>query len=165
MDNEMKEFVAEGMKRYKEASRIMVLFGKSVKGELQDILSSRKNWGPFTPGETRKTRSTTFWHDYPLLNADIFGSISGKDVTIRVAVNWYQSESEYPFYSVSLESGYTEEHVQRFLNLAPETEGIFAIDRGLAFRPEPDDFDLRRDFDLLIDGFVEVLTDSGVLPG
>ena len=35
MNKEIRQFVEEGVKRYKEASRIMVLFGKTIEGELQ----------------------------------------------------------------------------------------------------------------------------------
>ncbi len=49
MDKELKQFIEEGVKRYKEASRLMVLFGETIESELQGILSARKDWGTFNP--------------------------------------------------------------------------------------------------------------------
>jgi len=47
MDKELKQFVKEGINRYKEASRLMALFGKMVENELQRILGERRDWGKF----------------------------------------------------------------------------------------------------------------------
>jgi hypothetical protein len=99
MDKELKQFVKEGINRYKEASRLMVLFGKTIESELQNILSARKDWGEFNPKKTSKSvGSTRYWSEYPFLNAKIFSQIGDRECTIRIAINWYQSDADYPFY-------------------------------------------------------------------
>jgi len=115
MDKEIRQFVEEGVKRYKEASRLMVLFGKTIESELQSILTTRKEWGKFKPDVAKKKRSTTFWHEYPYLNADIFGKISQKQCTIRIAINWYGSGTDYPHYEIRLEKGADEELSNKFM--------------------------------------------------
>lgn len=156
MENELNNFLAEGMKKYKEASRLMVLFGKNIEKELQDILSKRTKWGIFLPDETKKKRSTTFWHEYPLLNADIFGKINNKQCTIRIAINWYSSETDYPYYIIILENGADEEILKFFESYNP-TKDIFIIgEKSIQFNPDPNDFNLNRDFNIMIDEFIKV---------
>lgn len=156
MDDKLCAFISEGMNKYKEASRLMVLFGKSIEKELQDILSARVNWGNFHPDTTKKKRSTTFWHQYPLLNADIFGTINGKACTIRIAVNWYKFDDEYPCYTVNCENG-DFESLTGLLNIyESSTEQIFALDKNLCFKPNPNDFNLERDMNVLLDELVKI---------
>ena len=152
------EFLSEGMKRYKEASQLMILFGRNVQNQLQEILTQRGSWGPFKPDETRKKRSTTYWHEYPLLNADIFGSIDKKSCTIRIAVNWYQSESSYPFYMCGLENGADENVLKLFKNHNRKNSDFEIGERVVIYRPDPEDFNLSRDFNILIDEFVLILS-------
>jgi len=156
MDNELNEFLAEGMKRYKEASRIMVLFGRSIEGELADILSKRKKWGIFKPVNTKKPRSTKYWHEYPCLNAEIIGTIYEKEYWIRIDINWFMSEGEYPFYSILFQYGELDERIQE--NFDAYNPGNFEIsenNKGITMTPDPEDYDLHRDFNALIDEFVK----------
>lgn len=156
MDKELKQFIEEGIKRYKEASRLMVLFGKKIESELQGILSARKDWGKFKPDMAKKKRSTTFWHEYPYLNADIFGKIGRKQCTIRIAINWYSADTDYPHYEIRLEKGADEELLNKFREYGEN--GILEVrENSIILCPDPKDFNLRRDFNKLIDEFIKIM--------
>ena len=156
MDKELKQFIEEGMNRYKEASRLMVLFGKTIESELQSILSTRKDWGKFKPDMAKKKRSTTFWHEYPYLNADIFGEINQKQCTIRIAINWYGSDMDYPYYEIRLEKGADEELSNKFTEY--NENDIFEVRKNsIILCPDPRDFNLRRDFNKLINEFIKII--------
>ena len=157
MENELKEFIAEGSRRYKEASRLMVLFGKTVEKELQDILIRRKKWGSFKPNDIKKTKSTKFWSEYPVINAEILGTIHDVQRWIRIFINWTLPGTDIPSYSIEFmydEIGpiLTEKFVSYSQNSKFEIQ-----DKRLSFIPDPKNFDLDRDFNLLIDEFVNII--------
>ena len=156
MDKELKQFIEEGVKRYKEASRLMVLFGKTIESELQSILSTREDWGKFNPDMAKKKRSTMFWHEYPYLNADMFGKIEQKQCTIRIAINWYGSDADYPYYEIRLEKGADEELSNKFM--AYNESSVFEVrENTIILVPNPEDFNLHRDFNKLIDEFIKII--------
>jgi len=156
MDKELKQFVKEGINRYKEASRLMALFGKMVENELQRILGERRDWGKFKPNKTKKLRSTKYWIDYPALNANIFGKIGQKQCIVRVTINWYKSETDYPYYEIRIEKGADEELVNKFKEYTEN--GIFEIrENSVILCPDPKDFNLDRDFNKLIDEFIKII--------
>ena len=49
MSGDMENFIEEGMKKYKEASYVLVKFGKEIESRLQKILKDRQEWGAFIP--------------------------------------------------------------------------------------------------------------------
>jgi len=157
MDKKLKQFVEEGVKRYKEASRLMVLFGKTIESELQGILSARKEWGKFKPEKTsHSVGSTRYWSEYPFLNAKIFGKIGQRQCTIRIAINWYNSDDNYPYYEVCLEKGADEELSNEFTEY--NENGIFKVRKNsIILCPGPKDFNLHRDFNKLIDEFIKII--------
>jgi len=157
MDKELKQFIEEGVKRYKETSRLMVLFGKTIESELQDILSTRKEWGKFKPNTTKKKIiSTKYWSEFPYLNAKIFGKIGQKECTIRIGINWYKSDIEYPYYETCLEKGADEELLNKFTEY--NENGIFEVrENSIILVPNPEDFNLHRDFNKLIDEFIKII--------
>ena len=157
MDKELKQFVEEGIKRYKESSRLMVLFGETIEGELQNILSGREKWGKFIPGKTsHSVGSTRYWCEYPLLNAKIFGKIKQKDCTTRISINWYQSDKDYPYYEICLEKGADEEIFNRFSSY-DEHNALEVRKDSVIMYPDPKDFNLHRDFNKLIDEFIKII--------
>ena len=157
MDKELKQFIEEGIKRYKEASRLMVLFGKKIESELQGILSARKDWGKFKPEKTsHSVGSTRYWSEYPFLNAKIFGKIGQRQGTIRIAINWYNSDDNYPYYEACLEKGADEELSNKFKEYSEN--GILEVrENSIILCPDPKDFNLRRDFNKLIDEFIKIM--------
>lgn len=84
MSNDMEEFIEEGIKRYKEASYVMVKFGKEVESRLQNILEDRQEWGAFIPEKEAYAKSTKYWSKYPLLNARKEGSIKGQESKVII---------------------------------------------------------------------------------
>jgi hypothetical protein len=158
MKTEMKDFLAEGLKNYKKASSVMMEFFINTQDELQAILKKRNKWGSaFKPKETTKVKSTKFWDKYPLINALIPGDIEGKAVQIKIAINWHDSKSDYPFYAVYLVDGpdVIYEKISTY-----KKRGRFDLksdERGLIMDPNPEDFNLERDFNILIDEFVKIL--------
>ncbi|MBA3061672.1 hypothetical protein KKB17_01885 [bacterium] len=157
MDKELKKFIEEGVTRYKETSRLMVLFGKTIEGELQGILSTRKEWGTFKPDTIKKkVISTKYWHEYPLLNAKIFGKIGQKQCTICIAINWFWSDTDYPHYEIRLEKGADEELLNKFMEYSEN--GVFEVrENSIILCPNPEDFNLHRDFNKLIDEFIKII--------
>jgi len=154
MTKKIDNFIEEGMKRYKEASYMLVRFGKEVEKRLKKILEKREDWGQFSPKVGASAKSTSYWSEYPLLNAKIDGVLRGKEITIMIAVNWWEADSEYPFYSVCIEpQGGFPELPENFEN----TSGIEHEGDSLRFYPNPDDFNIERDFNLLLDEFVRFL--------
>jgi len=157
MDKKLKKFIEEGVKRYKEATRLMVLFGKTIESELQSILSTRKDWGKFKPEKTsHSVGSTRYWSEYPFLNAKIFGKIGQRQCTIRIAINWYNSDDNYPYYEVCLEKGADEELSNKFREYGEN--GILEVRKNsIILCPDPKDFNLHRDFNKLIDEFIKII--------
>ena len=143
-------FVAEGMGRYRRASATLVAFGEEVERRLQLILSNRAKdkWGAFVPSTTKPTRSTRYWSKYPLLNAKIDGTIGEQELMVSIAINWYEADGDYPFYSLSFEpvDRYAESMAQ-----FPWCEKVVCDGSSLRLDPDPQDFGLERDFTLLFD--------------
>ena len=151
----MNDFLFEGMKKYGEAAKVMVKFGKTIEAQLKEILDSRKNWGEFTPVADAKAKSTTYWSEYPLLNARINTKWNDKEVLITIAINWYDSKSDYPFYCIWLGPN---ELLNDYLSTVSilENESFKIDNHGLNFYPDPDDFNLERDFNKLMDMFLGI---------
>ncbi len=155
MKNETKKFLEEGMKRYKQASMVMVSFIEELEALLQDTLLKQKDWGPFKPHPTGKaTGSTRNWTKYPGLNARIKGKYGDKDSEVILSIVWYESNTDYPFYTVTISPGgiYALERVNFDWDNACQPEG-----NRLRFDPDPADFNPERDFKFLLNEFVRFL--------
>jgi hypothetical protein len=156
MDKQIEEFLSLGMQRYKQASATMVSFGQEVEARLQRILSERTpdRWGNFLPDHVKQAKSTRYWSQYPVLNAKIDGTINGAAVRITIEINWYQSESEYPFYSAWLDPA------DPYLQAMSEfdwSNGVYFEENGIRLAPDEEDFALERDFNILLNEFVNFL--------
>jgi len=155
MKNETKKFLEEGMKRYKQASLVMVSFIEELEALLQEILLKQKDWGPFEPSQTGKiTGSTRNWARYPGLNARIKGKYGDKDSEVVLSIIWYESNTDYPFYTVSLSPGtvYTLERKNFDWDNKCEPE-----ENRLRFDPDPNDFNPERDFKFLLNEYIRFL--------
>lgn len=157
MNDATDEFVELGMSRYKDAAEVMVNFGQEVEARLKAILDERKDWGRFQPNGKLTATSTTYWSVYPLLNAKIEGKFMGEVVKLAVRVNWYAAKTNYPFYAVAFEPWKPfQEQMAEFEWNAPYQ----FTDGELRFTPNPDDFDLRRDLNRLLDEYQRFLRAS-----
>jgi hypothetical protein len=158
-NDELNNFLAEGMKRYKKASEIMIEFYENVKLKLQQILENRKEWEIFKPGEVKKIKSTKFWDKYPFANAQIAGKINGRPATIKIGINWYASESDYPFYGIWFYDTKADEYIEKLKSYKKHGKVELSNDKNsLVLYPNPDDFDLERDFNLLLDEFLGAIS-------
>lgn len=155
MENNIDIFISEGMKRFKEASKIATTFRKELVKKLQDILATYENWKNFEPDNQNHLSSSEYGIEYPLVNSRIQGKIFNKDFRIQIEINWYLSENEYPFYAIWFykpKNKYSKE-MEKFL-WKPE----FQYQSGqLRFFPDEQKFDLETDFRKLIDEFVRFL--------
>ena len=200
MSNKATEkFIEEGFKRYKEASKVMVSFGKQLESKLKSILENRNEWANFTKKEARAT-STKYGLAYPLLNAKLKGKLKNKNIEILIciAISWYQSESDYPLYTLWMENPYRNDQTleEKFSTLEkkfedfkwepnckcvdsskyvllndltairPNCKGVdsskYVITdkrknpdkrKQLEYHPKREDFNLERDFKILLDEF------------
>jgi len=76
---------------------------------------------------------------------------------IEIAANWYSSEADYPIYSVGFYgSDYLNDKLQAYKK--HNKVGLNSNGDKLLFCPNPDDFDLERDFNMLLDEFVETFS-------
>jgi len=155
MKNETDQFIAEGMTRYEQASSVLVTFRRELETILKGIMNSRNSWGLFIPSNDARAIKSTYGADYPLLNAKLEGWFNGEVVKIVIAVNWYQSQTEYPFYAVWFEpQEQTPSHFEQF-----EWKSDFEfVESALRFYPDPADCNLARDFNVLLDEFIRSIS-------
>jgi len=159
MDKELETFLAEGMKRYKKAANVMVTFGKEIEKQLREVLDNQKakGWGKFHPKKDVIAKSTHYWSEYPLLNAKLDGEIKGESVRVYIAVNWYQSEIDYPFYAAWFEP--REPYVVSMEQFEWKPEFEFDMEK-LIFYPKPNHFNLKKDFKTLLGELVRFLSEA-----
>ena len=105
MNSEMDEFLSAGLKRFRQGTAVMISFEEGIETRLQKILSERTpdEWGSFVSTAKTKVKSTKGWKEFPHLKARIDGKLGDEKVNITIAVNWWESESHYPFYEIFLD--------------------------------------------------------------
>ena len=153
MKNANEFFIIEGLKRYKQANIVYNTFRRELQNKLQSILKKRTDWGMLKPN-MRSVKSTNFGQDYPLINGRIDCQIQDKLLTIVLAVNWYQSDTDTPLFSLWVE---------------PEGDLLFKMEqynwsspyefsrKQLIIQPDADNFDIDKEFNMLIDEFIRFL--------
>ncbi len=150
------DFIAEGMKKYKCATAAMISFQNEIETRLQDILVKRpaENWGEFQSKKLVKSKTGRTWNQYPTAIAKINGIVEGKEIEIGIVVSWYTSESDYPIYSAWADPR------EQYLSLMKSFEWqpqVRCGEWGISFNPDENDFNLERDFNLLLDELVRFL--------
>ena len=158
MDNELHAFMEAGMRRFGHAQLTVFAFAKHLEEILLGVLRSRpkSDWGPFVPSVPLQIKSTNYGKEYPLRNALIEGSIDSKPSRVTIAVNWYQSQTDYPFYAADIR---VEESVVDGLKSFAWNDPITSGPDGPILVPDPEDFDLSRDFSVLLDELVRFMQD------
>jgi hypothetical protein len=159
MNQKMSEFLSAGMQSYKQATAVMISFVEATETRLQEILTSRTpdKWGRFVPSSEAAVKSTRTWKEYPHISARIAGKLGGAAITITIAINWYQSETEYPFYEIYIQGDENEEAGKTpliSLNEFPRGRQVRHVHTEvdtLRLVPDEHDFDLDRDFGILLD--------------
>lgn len=95
-----------------------------------------------------------------MFNAEISGRINNSNCTIRISDNWFESDNNYPFYSIHFQYNNPPEEILNKL-IESELNSVYELTRGkngLIMYPNPDDFNLLRDFNLLIDEFIKIIS-------
>jgi hypothetical protein len=156
MNNETENFLKEGIKRYKQASEIYFTFRKELQNKLQLILKTRKNWGLLKPNIS-SVKSTYFAPDYPLLNSRIVCELNSKTLTIVIAVNWYQSENDFPFFVLWIEKDTDFITKQEQFNLNSNFE---FKENGLRLNINPENYEIEKDFNSIIDEFLRFIKET-----
>ncbi|MEM6962391.1 MAG: hypothetical protein AAF550_11730, partial [Myxococcota bacterium] len=82
--------------------------------------------------------------------AKVDGEINGAQVTVTIAINWYQADGAYPFYQLEL---VPQQSVARHLEAHSWPTGIEYTEGELRLHPDPENFDLEADFGRLLDAF------------
>lgn len=159
MNIETENFIKEGLKRYKQASEVYFTFRKELQNKLQAILKARKDWGLLKPNIS-SVKSTTFGQDYPLLNSRIDCDFNGKILTLVIAVNWYQSESDFPFFELWIEKADADfSSKQDLFNWDSE----FSLEnKAICYYPNPENYNLDKDFNKLLDEFIRFINKFNV---
>ncbi|PIP77874.1 MAG: hypothetical protein COZ80_01455 [Ignavibacteria bacterium CG_4_8_14_3_um_filter_37_9] len=155
MSREIDTFINEGFSRYKKATDVYNTFRKELQNKLQLILKTRQDWGLVVP-QLESIKSTTFWPEYPLLNARITCEYKEKQLIIVIAVNWYQSETDIPFLGLWIEKGKEFWLTQDQFNWNSQFK---YIDHGLRFYPNPENYGLEEHFNDLLDEFLRYIKD------
>jgi len=154
MKNEKFEaFIKEGMQSYKKASQVAALFRSEIEKNLRTIIEQRDDWGPFKKLEMKTPQSSKYWTEYPHINSNVQGELNNEKLTIRLGVNWFRNDTEYPYYSILF---YNSDMYLDSMQVFSWKEEFY-YENDLNFDPDPNDFDLARDFNLLIDEFVRFL--------
>jgi hypothetical protein len=156
MNQQMDEFLSVGMQRYKQGTAVMISFEEGIETRLQKILSERTpdEWGSFVSTAKTKVKSTKGWKEFPHLKARIDGKLGDEKVNITIAVNWWESESHYPFYEIFLDPKGLWQNPMKEFEWGRKVCEFSAYNKGIRLDPDEDDFNLERDFGILLDELV-----------
>lgn len=153
MNKDQKKFIKEGIPRYKQATEVYFSFRKEMQNALQEILKKRKQWSGLQP-DYKSIKSTNFGQDYPLLNARVVLQKKEESLILVIAVNWYESETDFPFFTVWLEN---ENSFSTLLKNYNWNDKYDAVDARLIYRPDPENYDLSDIIDGLLDEYLTAL--------
>ena len=148
MTKETDNFIKEGILRYKQANQVYLTFRNEMQKKLQSILRKRKNWGKLKPN-FKNIRSTRF--KGAALNARIKVEYEGVVQIIVIIIDWQISESDFPYFRVWLEDSNNKIIYTKQINWSDD---YFYEDKSLRFKPDPDNYDLEKDFNDLLDEFI-----------
>lgn len=160
MDDEMYEFLKEGMSQYRTVRSMINAFNNEITDILQNILKKKRDWGQFKP-EIDKIKSTNYGKEYPALNALLPGLIGETEIIIEIAIIWYDSKGEYPYYVICFKD-YNDLNI-KFENYVSKVKELKYFNSnyasGLWFEPDSSNFDLSRDFNFIIENFIKSISE------
>jgi hypothetical protein len=163
MNSEMDEFLSAGLKRFRQGTAVMISFEEGIETRLQKILSERTpdEWGSFVSTAKTKVKSTKGWKEFPHLKARIDGKLGDEKVNITIAVNWWESESHYPFYEIFLDPKGLWQNPMKEFEWGRKVCEFSAYNKGIRLDPDEDDFNLERDFGILLDAPLRFFAEAG----
>jgi len=150
MSKETDEFIKEGVKKYKQANQVILTFRSEMQKKLQSILRKRKNWGNLKP-DFKSIRSTTF--KGTALNARIKVEYKGEVQIIVIIIDWERSESNFPYFCVWLEDS---NNIILDVDEIEWRENYFYENKTLQYIPDPENYNLDKDFKHLLDEFLRI---------
>ena len=153
MNKDQKKFIKEGISRYKQATEVYFSFRREMQNMLQDKLKRRKQWEGLKPN-LKSVKSTTYGQDYPLLNARIQVEKGEESLILVIAINWYQSELDFPFFEVWLEN---ENSYSKILQDQEWPENYECINSRLRFYPDREKYETGDIIDGLLDEYLTAL--------
>jgi len=149
MNKEQEHFLKEGITRYKQATAVYFNFRKEIQNTLQEILKSNRSWGNLEP-DFKSVKSTSFGQDYPLLNARIKLNRDQEELILVIAINWYQSETDFPFFSLWIENNESFTYIMESHIWDDKFE---FSDSSLRYHPDQENYDIQKDFNSLLNAF------------
>ena len=151
--NEKKDFLKEGIYRYKQAYDIYWKFREEIEKSLTIILSERKEWGDFIPD--KDTLFSRAWANGLILNARLSGKYDDKIFSIGIGIDWSNKKNDLPVYFLWLENEKRKYiKLNENYNWAEKIEyKEFSGNKHLIFHSNQKAFNLERDFNLLLDEF------------
>ena len=154
MNKETDKFIKEGIIRYKQANQVYLTFRSEMQKKLQSILKKRKRWGKLK-SDFNSIRSTRF--SGAALNARIKVKYEGVVQIIVIIIDWEISESDFPYFCVWLEDSNN-----RILEVKEIDWGddYFYKNKTLQYKPNPDTYDLEKDFGELLDEFFRIFKNN-----
>ncbi len=159
MSTKVDQFIEVGMKKFKQASVVMLTFQETMESRLQSILMERKGdlWDKYFSSGKCSSKTTRTWNKYPSANATMLGEEDVSTCTVGVAVDWFDADNEYCAYRVWLDP---RDKFQDQMNSFEWSERTYMSRWGLCFNPNENDFNLERDFEILLDEIVRFLESS-----
>ena len=148
MSKENDQFIKEGIKRYKQAHLIYHTFRSEMQKKLQSILKNYKKWGKLKP-DFKSIRSTHFGG--AALNARIKVEYEGVIQIIVIVIDWQIDESDFPYFCVWLED--SNNKIQEVQEIEWDDK-YFYENKTLMYKPDPDNYDLKKDFNDLLNEFI-----------
>lgn len=153
MHKSQKKFIKEGISRYKQATEVYFSFRREMQNMLQGKLKNKRQWYSLKP-DYKSIKSTTYGQDYPLLNARIQMDKGEESLTLVIAVNWYQSEFDFPFFEVWLEN---ENSYTGLLKDYNWNEKFVSVNGRLQFHTDSENYEPDVIFDDLLDEYLTAL--------
>lgn len=154
MNKETDKFIREGIKRYKQANQVYLTFRSEMQNKLQSILKNRKRWRKLNP-DFNSVRSTRF--SGAALNARI--KVKYEDIVqiIVIIIDWEISDNDFPYFCVWLEDSNN-----RILDIQKIdwSDDYFYENKTLKYKPNPDNYDLEKDFDRLLNEFIRIFNNN-----
>ncbi|WP_068546548.1 hypothetical protein [Thalassotalea crassostreae] len=150
MSNAIDTFIYEGITRYKKANEVYHTFRRELQNKLQLIIKTRDDWGDIVP-DLDSIKSTTYWPEYPLINARVQCEWHGEQIIIMIALNWYDSGDDLPLLALWIEKGRKYWPSQESFAWSED----FTFEKSqLRYKPNPDSYVLEDEFDKIFNEFL-----------
>ena len=111
MDDQLKSFIAEGLKRYPDALATVSFFEQQVQRCLEEIVRRQDLWRSFSINELTPGRGSSGMECW--MYAWVTGTLDNVDVTIDCGVWW--NPQELPGHSLVAYAGFDEPETLRTL--------------------------------------------------